>query len=78
MRKKVGWVLLLFACVCWLFIIIIPFITDGLGRIAVLITAAVVLGEMLFWIGSFLVGKEVLTHFKQKWLSKSKRSNEID
>lgn len=78
MRKSIGWILLLLACVCWLFILVIPFITDGLGRIAGFITALVVLGEVLFWLGTLLVGKEVLAHFKQKWAVKSKNSNKID
>lgn len=72
MRKYSGWILLLAACVCWLFILIIPFIMDGVGRIAGFIAAAVVLGEVLFWLGTLLVGKEVLAHLKQKRLKKSK------
>lgn len=78
MRKSIGWILLLLACLCWLLIIVIPFVTDGVGRIAGFITALVVLGEILFWVGTLLVGKEVLSHYKQKWFAKSKKSNKID
>lgn len=76
--SKIGWLLLLLACVCWLFILAIPFIFDGVGRIAGVIAVAVVLGEVLFWLGTLLVGKEVFTHFKNKLFSNSKNSNKMD
>lgn len=61
---KIGMGLLMLAIICWLLAAIVPMSPFLLTTKASLITGAFIIGEILFWIGALLVGKEVAAKFK--------------
>lgn len=62
--KKLGILFILLACMSWISIIVLPFLSFSLSMKATLIAGAVVLGEVFFWIGTILLGKEVISKYK--------------
>lgn len=62
---KIGVVLLVTACLLWLSVVVVPFLvmesTIKVGAVGVLI----VVGELAFWLGAILTGKEFIARYKQ-------------
>ena len=71
---KVGIVLISLACVAWLTVVIIPFLPWWLAVKGGAITGALVVGEILFWLGTVCVGKELLAKYKA-YLTRKRQVN---
>jgi hypothetical protein len=61
----------------FLFLFALPFITLDLKLKIVLSTALLVVGEVSFWLGTILIGKDVYLKFKEQlkagdWFGKKK------
>lgn len=62
---KIGWIFIFLACISWISLIVIPFLSLSFTLKAMSATACVVLGEVFFWIGTLFIGKEVFQTFKK-------------
>lgn len=74
---RFGMVLLILAVVCWIIALIVPFTPFTIGIKTVVVTISIIIGEILFWVGAVLVGKEVVTKYKhylnpKNWWRKNK------
>lgn len=58
--KKVGIFLIVLSGVLWLLVPVVPFLGFRGSIQAVIITLLLVIGEIIFWVGSVMVGKEML------------------
>lgn len=73
---RVG-IALIIACIPFFIIIpVIPFLELETKTKITLSTASLVVGEVLFWVGGILVGKELLTKYKsalhpKNWFKKA-------
>lgn len=61
---KIGWGLIVVSVLWWGLIVVVPFFPLSLKMKATVITAAIVLAEVFFWLGAVLVGKEVVAKYK--------------
>lgn len=64
MKKIFGYLCLILSVVTWGVIALLPFIEISKGQVAVITTALVIAGEILFLIAIALLGKEVWQHIK--------------
>ncbi|MDY0394944.1 transporter suffix domain-containing protein [Virgibacillus halophilus] len=62
---RFGIALLIIAVLCWLTVAITPFTPFSLTVKASIVTGSLIIGEILFWIGALLVGKEVVSKYKR-------------
>jgi len=74
---KFGIILISVSVLFFLFLFALPFITLDLKLKIVLSTALLVVGEVSFWLGTILIGKDVYLKFKEKlrsgeWFGKKK------
>lgn len=60
---KAGLVLIALAVLCWVFMLIIPFLAFSTKIKAALITFALIIGEVFFWIGAVLAGKDTVKKY---------------
>ncbi|MBW4581074.1 MAG: transporter suffix domain-containing protein [Tildeniella nuda ZEHNDER 1965/U140] len=66
--KQFGFFLIVFSCLMWLAIVAIPLMPVTLAQKAVLVPGLLILGEIFFWIGALLAGKEVAQRYRH-WLN---------
>ncbi len=63
-QLKLG-VILIFGCIPFYLVLpFIPMLGISTGTKVVLTTSSIVVGEIMFWVGGFLVGKELFTRYK--------------
>jgi hypothetical protein len=77
-KFKIGAILILVSVVLFLLIPVVPFLNMERGVKIAITTALVVFGEITFWSGSILIGKELLDKYKsylnpKNWKSKLHR-----
>jgi len=78
MAKLTGYIILGISILIWLMIPVVPFLGLSVGRIAGITTGLVIAGEITFYLGIFLVGKEFLVKIKNKFKRKKDVPSEID
>lgn len=61
---KIGVVLLITACLLWIGIVIIPFLPLSSLTQASIVGVLFIVGEIAFWLGTVLAGKEFVTRYK--------------
>ncbi len=66
--KKLGVFLIIVSFLVWLAVFAVPFLPLTLAQKATIAPGLAVSGELLFWCGALLVGKEVAARYKQ-WLN---------
>lgn len=66
--KQVGVVLIVVSCLAWLTIAGVPLLPLTLAQKAAIVPGLLILGELLFWVGALLVGKEVAERYRH-WLN---------
>jgi hypothetical protein len=77
LKLKLGFILISVSIVFFLTLFSLPFVSmDTKVKIA-LSTILIIVGEVSFWVGTILIGKEVYLKFKEKlksgvWLEKKK------
>jgi hypothetical protein len=63
-QLKLG-IILIFGCIpFYLILALFPFLEMSTKLKIVLSTISIVIGEVMFWVGGFLVGKELFTRYK--------------
>jgi len=66
-KIKLGVVLIIISTIMFLFLFTIPFLQMENTIKVGLTTAIIVVGEVIFWTGSVLVGKELFGKYKSKF-----------
>jgi hypothetical protein len=81
MAKKLGFLLLIICCVSFGMILVIPWIVSSGGKMAGIITGLIIIGEITFYSGIALLGKEYYSKYKSKllfWKKKQNGSNQLN
>ena len=78
---RAGIFLIIFCIPFFLFIPVTPFLEMEAKTKITLSTVALIVGEVLFWVGGILVGKELLRKYKsylnpKNWFKKAYRNKE--
>lgn len=69
-RYALGIALLIIATILWALVFAVPFAPISTSAKAAIITALIVLGEILFWVGALLVGAQAMKSLGKKRSSK--------
>jgi hypothetical protein len=82
LKFRLGIILISVSVAFFLIIFALPFIPMNLNVKVALTTTLIIVGEVSFWVGTLLIGKEVYKKFMAKlksgeWLEK-KKEDEID
>ena len=64
MRKTLGYVMLVVACLAWVAILLLPFMGLSLATVATFTTGLIITGEVTFFAGIALLGKEAWNKIK--------------
>lgn len=79
MAKLAGYVILAISVLIWLMIPVIPFLGLSIGKIVGITTGLVIAGEVTFYAGIFLIGKDFLIRLWNKFrFRKAKTSSETE
>lgn len=65
MNKKLGLVLIIISFILWIFILVAPWLPISTALKAGIITIFIILGEIFFWGGTVLVGKDIVKKYKE-------------
>jgi len=81
LKFRLGIILISVSVAFFLIIFALPFITMNLKVKVALTTTLVVVGEVSFWVGTLLIGKEVYKKFMAnlksgEWLEKKKKETD--
>jgi hypothetical protein len=75
MAKTAGFIILAISCLSFLLILVIPWLGYPKGKVAGIITGLIIVGEVLFYLSLFILGRSYYDKIKSKlifWKSKSK------
>lgn len=76
MKKKTGIIFVILSFVLWILIPIIPFLSFSGGVKTAIVSGLFIGGEVFFWLGALLAGKDIVKKFIQKyWRKKDKDNN---
>jgi len=75
MSKSLGVILIIISFILWIFILGAPFLEISITLKAAIVGIFVVLGEIFFWGGTVLVGKDIVKKYMQcinpiEWINK--------
>ena len=65
-RKYFGIMLIILAAICWFTIFLLGNFKLSVAQVSAITAALIIVGEILFWSGSVLVGTELWIKFKKK------------
>jgi len=74
MIKTIGYILLAISCILFGLILVVPWFGFSKGTIAGIITALIIIGEVLFYLSIFLIGKSFIVKMKSRlifWKTKT-------
>ena len=74
--KVAGYIILGISMVCWALILVVPFLGFSARQIAGITTALIIAGEITFYLGIFLIGKEFLVKLKNKFKFRKSKPEE--
>lgn len=63
--KKLGIVLVVLSFILYSGILLVPAMPFSLGVKALITSALVILGEVSFWVGGFILGRDVIKRYKK-------------
>lgn len=66
MKKGFGWILVCAASALWIICIIVPFLSLSVGVKTAIIAILIVVAEILFWLGTLLIGKNIWQYLKER------------
>lgn len=78
MAKIAGFILLAISCLSFLLILVIPWLGYPKGKVAGIITGLIIVGEVLFYLSLFILGRSYYDKIKSKlsfWKSKRKKND---
>ncbi|MBW4693513.1 MAG: transporter suffix domain-containing protein [Lyngbya sp. HA4199-MV5] len=64
--KQLGIVLIIVSCLVWLAIAAVPLLPFTLAQKAAIVPGLLIGGEVIFWCGALLVGKEVAARYRER------------
>ena len=79
-KLKIGLIFIMLSAPIFLSLLLIPFLSiDGKAKIT-LTTITIIIGEIVFWAGGLLVGKELFSKYKsymnpKNWFKKKSENN---
>ena len=65
MGKKIGIILMAISFVLWIFILGAPWLSMSTALKASMVVIFIILGEIFFWGGTALLGKDIVKKYKQ-------------
>jgi 4-amino-4-deoxy-L-arabinose transferase-like glycosyltransferase len=68
MFKKLGYILLILSFLFYGLILIVPFLSITLTVKSVITTVLIIIGEICFWVGGIILGKELINKYR-KWFN---------
>ena len=63
-HRKLGIVLIVLSFILYGFILLVPFISYSTGIKVTISSILAILGEISFWVGGIILGKEVIARYK--------------
>jgi hypothetical protein len=78
MVKTFGYILLLISCISFIMILIVPWFGFSKIQLAGITTGLIIVGEILFYLSLFILGKSFYEKIKSKlkfWKKKAKDTN---
>jgi hypothetical protein len=76
MKKKIGIIFIILSFVLWIFIPIIPFLSFSAAIKTAIVSGLFIGGEVFFWLGALLAGKDIVKKFINKYLRKKERDDD--
>jgi len=74
--KLAGYIILTISVLVWLAIPIVPFLSLSVGAKTGITTGLIVVGEITFYLGILLIGKEFWAKLKEKFRIKKTKTSE--
>lgn len=81
MMKKLGFVLIILSFVLYGLILVVPFLEVTVALKASITTLLIIFGEVSFWVGGFILGKEFVSKYRKlfnvkNWYKGKKQSEQ--
>jgi hypothetical protein len=73
LKKSLGIVFIVISFILWIFIPVVPFLSFSGTTKTVIVTILVIGGEVTFWIGALLAGKDIVKKFIRNIRDKMKK-----
>jgi ABC-type transport system involved in cytochrome c biogenesis permease component len=77
MKKKTGIIFIILSFVLWIFIPIIPFLSFSAAAKTGIVSGLFIGGEVFFWLGALLAGKDIAKKFIQKYWRKKEKEDDL-
>ncbi len=77
MKKKIGITFIVLSFVLWILIPVIPFLSFGAGLKTAIVSGLFIGGEVFFWLGALLTGKDIVKKFIQKYWRKKDKNDDV-
>ncbi len=74
MAKIAGYIIFGLSMICWGLLTVVPFLGFSAGRLAAISTGLIIAGEITFYLGIFLIGKEFLVKLKNKFRFRKRKT----
>lgn len=77
MNKRWGFGLIIASCILYGLLLVVPLLNVSIGTKTITATVLVISGEVSFWVGGIIVGKEVVKKYRRQlnpmnWFGKKK------
>ncbi|MQR97315.1 transporter suffix domain-containing protein [Fictibacillus phosphorivorans] len=76
LKKKIGITFIILSFVLWILIPVIPFLSLGAGVKTAIVSGLFIGGEVFFWLGALLAGKDIVKNFIQKYWRKGQKNDD--
>ncbi len=81
MTKKLGFVLIILSFVFYGLILVVPFLKVTVAYKASITTFLIIFGEISFWVGGIMLGKEIVSKYRKlfnvkNWYKRKKQSEQ--
>ncbi|MCM3733315.1 transporter suffix domain-containing protein [Fictibacillus nanhaiensis] len=76
MKKKIGIVFIVLSFVLWILIPVIPFLSLSGAVKTAIVSGLFIGGEVFFWLGALLAGKDIVKTFIQKYWRKKEKDDD--
>lgn len=76
MKKKTGIIFIILSFFLWIFIPIIPFLSLSAAVKTGIVSGLFIGGEVFFWLGALLAGKDIVKKFIQKYWHKKEKEDD--
>jgi hypothetical protein len=77
MKKKVGIAFIVLSFVLWILIPVIPFLSLSGAVKTAIVSGLFIGGEVFFWLGALLAGKDIVKTFIQKYWRKKEKDDDV-